>query len=412
MKKIILTVIAAAIGYCIAYPQPCLPEGIIFTTQEQIDSFQANYPGCTEIIGNVTILGDDINNLNGLSVLTSISCDFGIGDVTYPYSGGNPYLTSLTGLDNLASVWGNFLIQYNTALTNLIGLNNLTSIGQSFSINYNDTLTNLSALGNLTSIGGDLNIRNSWYFASLTGLENLTSIGGSLLIFYNDTLTNFTGLESLITINGSFDIEENYSLTNFTGLESLTTIGGNLLIHYNNFALTSLTGLESLTSIGLSLQIDNNHSLTSLAGIDNIQANSIAYLTIKNNVLLTECDVQSICDYLALSGAVVNISDNAPGCNSPEEVIDSCYITTIEEINLSSALQIIPNPSKDEITIQVPAFSGRSFLSIFTVSGKKLMERQIQEPETQIDISALPRGVYFLRLQNETMVEVGKLVKD
>jgi hypothetical protein len=40
------------------------------------------------------------------------------------------------------------------------------------------------------------------------------------------------------------------------------------------------------------------------------------------------------------------------------------------------------------------------------------MERQLTDTETQIDINALPRGVYFVRLQNEKTVEVGKMVKE
>ena len=51
---------------------PCLPEGITFTTQEQIDNFQANYPGCTEIEGGLLVQGNNITNLDGLSVITSI----------------------------------------------------------------------------------------------------------------------------------------------------------------------------------------------------------------------------------------------------------------------------------------------------------------------------------------------------
>ena len=72
MKKIILTVIAAAIGCSFVFPQPCLPEGITFTTQAQIDSFQINYPGCSEIMGTVVIEGPIINNLDGLNVLTAV----------------------------------------------------------------------------------------------------------------------------------------------------------------------------------------------------------------------------------------------------------------------------------------------------------------------------------------------------
>jgi len=52
--------------------QPCLPESITFSTQEQIDNFQATYPNCTEIEGGVLIEGSDITNLDELNVITSI----------------------------------------------------------------------------------------------------------------------------------------------------------------------------------------------------------------------------------------------------------------------------------------------------------------------------------------------------
>ncbi len=90
--------------------QPCLPEGITFTTQAQIDCFQVNYPGCTEIEGNVTISGSDITNLNGLSVVTSIG-----GDLYIYY---NDALTSLTGLNNInGSSISNLTISLNFLLS-------------------------------------------------------------------------------------------------------------------------------------------------------------------------------------------------------------------------------------------------------------------------------------------------------
>ncbi len=55
-----------------SFSQPCLPSGITFTTQEQIDNFQSIYPNCTEIEGDMIIEGNDITNLEGLSVLTAI----------------------------------------------------------------------------------------------------------------------------------------------------------------------------------------------------------------------------------------------------------------------------------------------------------------------------------------------------
>jgi len=74
-------------------------------------------------------------------------------------------------------------------------------------------------------------------------------------------------------------------------------------------------------------------------------------------------------------------------------------------------LLIYPNPAKDKITVSSHAITGNTQFSIFNVSGEKVLERQLKNTETQIDIRTLPRGVYFVRLQNEKMVEVGKIIK-
>jgi hypothetical protein len=56
--------------------QSCLPEGITFSSQEQIDNFQTNYPDCIEIEGGVLIEGNDITNLEGLSLLEAVDSFF------------------------------------------------------------------------------------------------------------------------------------------------------------------------------------------------------------------------------------------------------------------------------------------------------------------------------------------------
>ncbi len=100
-----------------------------------------------------------------------------------------------------------------------------------------------------------------------------------------------------------------------------------------------------------------------------------------------------------------------PRLQQPGGGSEAC-LTAVEEIKTENGIAIIPNPSNDKITISSPAITGNTQLSIFNVSGEKVIERQITDNETQIDISALPRGVYFVRVQNEKMVEVGKMVKE
>jgi len=75
------------------------------------------------------------------------------------------------------------------------------------------------------------------------------------------------------------------------------------------------------------------------------------------------------------------------------------------------SINLYPNPAKDKITISLPLLNGNTLLTIFNVSGEKVMERQLTDTETQLDISALPQGVYFVREQDEKTIQIDKLVK-
>ncbi|MEI6297729.1 MAG: T9SS type A sorting domain-containing protein, partial [bacterium] len=98
-------------------------------------------------------------------------------------------------------------------------------------------------------------------------------------------------------------------------------------------------------------------------------------------------------------------------CNSIEEVKDACGITSVEKLVPESSLTIYPNPASNSITIEAPATSSQSQLSIKDVNGQVLIARQITESKTQVDISNLSSGVYFVWLACEKTVQVGKFVK-
>jgi hypothetical protein len=321
MKNLIISTLFALCSTLIA-AQGCLPEGITFTTQNQIDSFQVNYPGCAEIEGDVNIELKDLTNLIGLQILTSIGGNLNIsGD----YSGGLDILSGLdslasiggdlsitgtrlinmSGLDHVTYIGGNILIHGNNHLISLWGLNGLTSITGSitlygWNVNGNlegNSLVSLSGLNNLSSIGGDLNITKNnslntlnglgnlqsvnslrlgyWdqsggniFLASLEGLESLSEITGELFIMNNSNLSSLSGLASLSNISGNLSISNNQELFDLSGLESLVAVGGDL--HLSSWTLASLEGLESLVSVGGTVSISNTQSLISLAGLENL----------------------------------------------------------------------------------------------------------------------------------------------
>jgi hypothetical protein len=99
----------------------CLPDGITFSTQAEIDNFQTNYPGCTEIQGDVTISGSDITNLNGLNVVNYISGNLIIGNAQLAQA--NPVLNNLEGLESLTAIGGNLVVIHNSVLDSLSAYN-------------------------------------------------------------------------------------------------------------------------------------------------------------------------------------------------------------------------------------------------------------------------------------------------
>lgn len=287
MKKLSFLTVFLIFFFISTYSQSCLPEGITFDTQSQIDSFQINYPGCTEIEGFVNIGNSvpfppnyDINNLNGLSVLTSI--------------------------------------------------------GSSLAIVYVFSMPSLSGLENLTSIGGGLIIVGNYYLSSLSALENVTSIEGELSIVDN---TSFLGL----------------------------------------------------------------------TGLDNIESYTISDLLITGNSSLSTCEVESVCAYLSSPNGDIIINSNANGCNSPEEVQDSCEANAvnIDEQFIKHILILYPNPANKELNISAEGFTIDE-ITIYTLTGQQVMQER--SVNGILDISRLQPGMYIVEVTVENVKLREKLI--
>lgn len=406
MKKLTLLFVLAFIIQTSVLSQGCLPDGILFETQAQIDSFQINYPNCTEIEGHARIWGNDITNLTGLNVLTSIGSNLQIND--------NTSLTDLTGLESLTIINGGLHIINNSYLTSLLGLNNLASIEGDLAIIENDTLINLAELSSLSYLGGDLTIYGNASLVSLTGLEGLTNVIENLNIgiimfdpYGNPSLTNLTGLDNLTSVGGFLEINANFNLSSLTGLENLEYVGGDFVL-ISNSTLTDISSLVTLNSIGGAISINYNHALVTLSGLDNINAATIDNLIIYNNFLLATCDVQSICDYLVSPGGTVGIQDNATGCNSQEEVEEACDASGILDNNFRPEFSIYPNPATDKLFITSNNGLKIETVNIYNQLGQIIFHRN--EPIGEIDISTLGQGIYIIELTSNELKTRQKLI--
>nr|NQU90819.1 T9SS type A sorting domain-containing protein [Bacteroidota bacterium] len=392
----------------------------------------------SEIGGRLLIShNDNLVNLEGLGSLISVGDDCSVSN--------NPSLTNFTGLNNLTTIEGILVINSNNALTNFNGLDSLRTVGL-LSMEFNDVLTSLEGLENLDSIWGDLLIRDNKALINLQGLENLDYIGGTLRLDHNNNLITLEGIESLTsvagdvnigdwsggnialtclsglnsleTIGGEMNIERNDVLLNLSGLESLNSIGGDLTISFND-VLENLSGLNSLNSINGTLEISFNYALESLSGLNNVSPGSIENLYVYYNSALSNCAVESICEYLADTTGTVSIHSNAEGCDSMGEVQEVClYLQVSEEDNMIPFdMTISPSPVNDFATLSFDIeLPGLVLIEIYNATGVRIRNWHISvnsagQNNFVVDFSGLPVGMYCCRAQLGSDVVTLKIIK-
>jgi len=117
--------------------------------------------------------------------------------------------------------------------------------------------------------------------------------------------------------------------------------------------LNDFTALSGLSIISGGIFIKENGILENLNGQENISANSIEELTIYDNPFLAECAIESICNYLSGPNAIVDIRDNAPGCNSPQEVQEAYETVSIDDIEIGETFTIFPNPTSGSVIFSI-----------------------------------------------------------
>ncbi|MHC1777731.1 MAG: T9SS type A sorting domain-containing protein [Lentimicrobium sp.] len=347
----------ADIGDACGITMPCLPYGnYYFFSQADVDNFQTDYPGCSDLQGNVSITGDDIVDLSGFSGVSAISGDLNIGRYYYRTPYGNPMLTSLTGFENLNQIGGTLLIISNDTLASLSGLENLSTIGNdlligivyAFPARNMEALTSIQALGSLTSIGGELYISGT-SLTDLTGLDSLSSIGGNITIYSNSYLSDISSLAMLTSITGRLGIAYT-AIGSMNGLNNVTTITGSVYINHNH-SLKNLEGLDNLSYIGTAAWIFDNDSLLTMEGLNNLEMIG-GYLDIWGNPSLSGL---SGLENLDTIGSYLHISQNGltglSALSGLQSIKENLYIINNDHLTSLSGLDNVFTDSISELKI-------------------------------------------------------------
>jgi hypothetical protein len=85
--------------------------------------------------------------------------------------------------------------------------------------------------------------------------------------------------------------------------------------------------------------------------------------------------------------------------------IDNCWVGTTESPPLMPQIQVFPNPAHSFLTIIAPLQKGTIFL--YNTLGQLQHQQTISDSQTQIDIYAIPNGLYFISVYDANGQRVG-----
>ena len=75
-------------------------------------------------------------------------------------------------------------------------------------------------------------------------------------------------------------------------------------------------------------------------------------------------------------------------------------------------VNVFPNPANNVVNINLTGFTGKSEVSMLDVNGRVVLHRTLSTVSSQLDISALPAGLYMMRIKNgANEVKMTKIIK-
>jgi hypothetical protein len=293
-----------------------------------------------------------------------------------------------------------------TGLTSIVIGNSVTSIG-SGAFSGCTGLTSVTIPNSVTSIGSDA-------FYGCTGLTSIV-IGNSVTFIGDNAFCGCTGLTS-VTIPNSVTSIGNYAFYGCTGLTSVVI--GNSVTSIGNWAFSGCTGLTSVV-IGNSVTFIGDNAFCGCTGLMYIECHTILppLLGTNDDIYYWGCPYsigpysvfENIPKTIPLYVPEESISDyqTAEGWN---EFLDIQPLASlIIESNNSFELNIYPNPTDDMINIDL--FNPQNAdIEIFNINGSLIYSKPLKSNQEQIDLSAYPKGLYFVKVRQQGLVKVGKVV--
>jgi ligand-binding sensor domain-containing protein len=233
---------------------------------------------------------------------------------------------------------------------------------------------------------------NKWFASNFCDGSTFFSTTPNYLTKFNDTTwTHYTTSELLCNITNALTTDSQGNV--WLGTE----LGGVLKFDGTNW--TNYTTTDGLSFNCIQVIAIDKHNCKWFADIGVTKFDGTAWINYNtsnglahNYVLDIAIDAQDN-KWFATPGGVSKLSDA------------STEITTINENHLN----LYPNPVQNVLHINLSGKTGE--LQVFDISGKCLLQKQITENESSVDVSCLENGIYFVKVIYDKKIFTEKIVK-
>jgi len=224
-------------------------------------------------------------------------------------------------------------------------------------------------------------------FVSATTIGNKVLIAGGFNIFFApsrrvDIFDSSTGVWSTAELSVA-RCSENIAVT--VGTKAYIVGGGTFDHSINNYTTASnvIDVYDSVTKQWSSINMENALVWHSVVAVGN-------YLLVAGGVRPVTSEIWEI--FNTVSNPFVGIT-SYPGYNT--------------------SLKVFPNPASNSITIEYPGMGYKTdgTVTIYGNTGQQVMRQKTKDLKTEIDVTDLPPGVYFVKLVSNNTITSGKFVK-
>ena len=132
----------------------------------------------------------------------------------------------------------------------------------------------------------------------------------------------------------------------------------------------------------------------------------------QHNDTTVAVDVQLTWDTMELQlyPSVTEQYPSACSIRSGTTVLDLCSVGVNEASPSSIAIHVFPNPTRGGFIVSIASGHAGSEIGVFNALGERVYSAKVLQPETRIDLTPFPRGMYLVKVSTGRSAVVEKVV--